>query len=131
MANQKWKTDPALYNAPTEKNGVQTKKKLDYDTTYRHEFLDADPLRDWESIERCKWLWEWALEQIEFGGLECDPTKWSVLDVGTKDAQFPEWLTLELFSWGSRSKVRQKGLPYRDNAWRSPGLGRPSIGWLP
>jgi hypothetical protein len=92
MAQQKWKTDPALYNAPTEKNGVQVKKKLDYDTTYRKEFLDADPLRDWESIERCKWLWEWALEHLEYGGLEHDPTKWGVLDVGTKDAQFPEWL---------------------------------------
>jgi hypothetical protein len=92
MANQKWKTDASLYNAPTVKEGVQVKKQLQYDTVYRKEFLDSDPLRDWESIERCKWLWEWALEHIEHGGLEHDPTKWSVLDVGTKDAQFPEWL---------------------------------------
>lgn len=92
MTQQKWKSDPALYNAPTEKNGVQVKKKLDYDTTYRKEFLDADPLRDWESINRCIWLWEWALDHIKHNGLEYDPTKWTVLDVGTKDAQFPEWL---------------------------------------
>jgi SAM-dependent methyltransferase len=84
---QKWKTDASLYDAPTEKDGVQVKKKLDYDTTYRKEFLDSDPLRDWESIERCKWLWEWAIEQIDD-----DPMNWAVLDVGTKDGQFPEWL---------------------------------------
>lgn len=92
MAQQKWKTDPALYNAPTIKQKNQINKQLDYDTVYRREFLDSDPLRDWESIERCKWLWEWAIEHLEHGGLDHDPTKWSVLDVGTKDAQFPEWL---------------------------------------
>ena len=84
---QKWKSDPSLFDAPTEQDGLQIKKKLDYDTTYRHEFLDSDPIRDWESIERCKWLWEWSLEQIDG-----HPTDWFVLDVGTKDAQFPEWL---------------------------------------
>jgi len=92
MANQKWKTDPKLYNAPTERNGVQVNKKLEYDTVYRKEFLDSDPLRDWESIDRCKWLWEWALGHLEYNGVEYDTTKWGVLDVGTKDAQFPEWL---------------------------------------
>lgn len=87
MTEQRWKTDPALFNAPTKQDGLQTKKELDYDTTYRKEFLDADPLQDWESIDRCIWLWEWAL-----GYVEDDPTTWTVLDVGTKDAQFPEWL---------------------------------------
>lgn len=92
MTEQRWKTDVALFDAPTEKDGEQVKKKLDYDSTYRKEFLDSDPLKDWESIERCKWLWEWALEHLEHGGIECDPTEWAVLDVGTKDGQFPEWL---------------------------------------
>lgn len=92
MTEQRWKTDPALYAAPTKQDGQQVKKVLDYDTTYRKEFLDADPLQDWDSIERCKWLWEWGLEMLEHGGIEHDATKWSVLDVGTKDAQFPEWL---------------------------------------
>ena len=88
MGEQKWKTDPALYDAPTETDGVQVKKKLDYDTVYRNEFLDSDPLRDWESIERCMWLWEWSLELID----DFDLDRWTVLDVGTKDAQFPERL---------------------------------------
>lgn len=128
MANQKWKSDPALYNAPTKKNGVQVNKKLDYDTTYRHEFLDCDPLQDWPSIERCKWLWEWALEHLEHGGVECDPTKWAVLDVGTKDAQFPEWLREQsIMSMGleySEPYVRyaiEKGRPsYYGNACDMP-----------
>jgi len=87
MANQEWKTNPKLYNAPTIKDGNQIKKELDYHTTYRKKFLDCDPLRDWESIERCKWLWNWALEQIDE-----DVKDWSVLDIGTKDGQFPAWL---------------------------------------
>jgi SAM-dependent methyltransferase len=86
---QKWKIDPTLYNAPTEQDGLQVKKKLDYDTTYRKEFLDADPLRDWESIDRSIWLWDWAMQMLVD---EANPTEWAVLDVGTKDAQFPEWL---------------------------------------
>ena len=88
MTQQKWKTDPALFNAPTRNEGNQVKKKLEYDTIYRKEFLDCDPLRDWESVDRCKWLWEWAIDLIE----DSDITQWTVLDVGTKDAQFPEWL---------------------------------------
>ncbi len=88
MAEQRWKTDEKLFNAPTEQNGEQTNKKLDYDTTYRSEFLDADPIKDWDSIERCKWLWGWAIEML----VDKTPTEWTVLDVGTKDAQFPDWL---------------------------------------
>jgi len=87
MTDQRWKSDPALFDAETEQEGLQTKKKLDYDTTYVKEFLDSDPIRDWESIDRCKWLWEWSLDQIDESYID-----WVVLDVGTKDAQFPEWL---------------------------------------
>lgn len=92
MAEQKWKSDPSLFNCPTKKDGNQVTKQLDYSTIYRKEFLDCDPLRDWASIERCKWLWEWAMDHLEHSGVVCDPTKWAVLDIGTKDAQFPEWL---------------------------------------
>jgi SAM-dependent methyltransferase len=88
MTQQKWKTDKSLYDAPTENNGVQITKKLDYKTTYVDEFLNQDPLRDWESIDRCIWLWEWMLEQLDKPSVD----NWSVLDVGTKDAQFPQWL---------------------------------------
>ena len=128
MAQQKWKTDKSLYNAPTFKENKQVKKQLDYDTIYRKEFLDSDPLRDWESIERCKWLWEWALDHLEFGGLEHDPTNWAILDVGTKDAQFPEWLREQgIMSLGleySEPYVRyaiEKGRPsYYGNACNMP-----------
>lgn len=86
---QKWKTDKSLYEAPTEKDGVQVKKKLDYATTYRKEFLDSDPLRDWESIDRCIWLWDWAMELVSEN---LSFTDWKVLDLGTKDGQFPDFL---------------------------------------
>jgi len=92
MAQQRWKTDKSLYDAPTEKIGVQIKKKLEYDTTYRKEFLDCDPLQDWPSIDRCKWLWNWAIETAFID--EKDLFDWAILDVGTKDAQFPEWLRM-------------------------------------
>lgn len=88
--SQRWKNDSKLYNCPTEENGTQVTKKLDYHTTYRKEFLECDPLRDWDSFERCKWLWEWAVD-LSLQGHE-NASKWSVLDVGTKDCQFPEWL---------------------------------------
>ena len=87
MAEQKWKSDPSLYDAPTEVKGVQLIKKLDYGTTYVDEFLNSDPLRDWESIDRCKWLWDWSLDQID-----PFPDDWKVLDVGSKDGQFCDWL---------------------------------------
>jgi SAM-dependent methyltransferase len=85
---QKWKTDPSLYDAPTKQEGLQTKKNLDYENTYVDEFLNKDPLRDWESIDRCIWLWEWSQDQLDNPKTD----NWSVLDVGTKDAQFPQWL---------------------------------------
>jgi SAM-dependent methyltransferase len=95
MSDQRWKTDKSLYDAPTEVNGDQVNKKLDYGTVYAKEFLDCDPLRDWESIDRCIWLWEWAVNQIiDWGGESIVKTMldWKVLDVGTKDGQFVDYL---------------------------------------
>lgn len=89
MTEQKWKTDESLYGAPTKVNGSQINKKLDYSTVYRKEFLDCDPLRDWESINRCIWLWEWAMEQIDSNFSFTENT---VLDIGTKDGQFVDFL---------------------------------------
>jgi len=85
---QKWKTDPTLYDCDVEEIDGQVKKKLDYENTYVKEFLDADPLRDWESFDRCKDLWNWCMSKLE----NPDISKWRVMDCGTKDCQFPEWL---------------------------------------
>jgi ubiquinone/menaquinone biosynthesis C-methylase UbiE len=83
---QKWKTDKSLNSCPTFKDGNQIIKNLDYSTTYRNEFLESDPLRDWESFERCKFLWNWAIKQIDVNEIE------RVLDCGTKDCQLPSYL---------------------------------------
>lgn len=82
---QRWKTDESLYGCKRTKNG---KKILDYYGTYVDEFLESDPIRDWESFERCKNLWNWAIKKID----ETSIKSWKVLDCGTKDGQFPEWL---------------------------------------
>jgi hypothetical protein len=87
MSKQKWKTDPKLFDCPREDNGVQSKKQMDYDGDYVREFLDSDPLRDWESIDRCKWLWNWCMEQVPHL-----PHIRNVLDCGSKDGQFPKWI---------------------------------------
>lgn len=84
MYQQKWKSDKKLYDAPREDG----KKSLDYYSTYIKEFLDADPLRDWESIDRCKILWNFFVELAEVKL----PKKCLVLDCGTKDGQFPQYL---------------------------------------
>jgi len=89
---QKWKSDPKLYNCSTKKQEHQLTKDLDYSTVYRREFLECDPLRDWESVKRCKWLWEWALDLIQEEFKTTYISNWRVLDCGTKDATFPEWL---------------------------------------
>lgn len=81
MVNQKWKKDPKLYDCKRKGN----KKDLDYYKTYIKEFLEQDELRDWESFERCKNLWNHCLSLVK------NPIK-KVLDCGTKDGQFPEWL---------------------------------------
>ena len=84
---QKWKEDPGLHSCIRQDKGSQQIKTLDYERVYKREFLESDPIRDWESITRCKEIWNWAIELID-----ANPTDWKVLDVGTKDAQFPEWL---------------------------------------
>lgn len=84
MYKQKWKFDKDLYAAPRQDN----KKKLDYYGTYVKEFLDSDPLRDWESITRCIKLWEYF---IQMEGVKL-PKTCNILDCGTKDGQFPEYL---------------------------------------
>ena len=91
---QKWKIDSRLHSCER----INGKKVLDYHTTYVQEFLNSDPIRDWESIDRCKWLWDWSMKRIgdkegvlsDF--IESEATTWRVLDIGTKDGQFPEWL---------------------------------------
>ena len=84
---QKWKEDPALHSCIRQDKGSQQIKTIDYERVYKREFLESDSVRDWESIDRCKELWNWAIEMID-----ANPSDWRVLDVGTKDAQFPEWL---------------------------------------
>ena len=84
---QRWKEDPSLHSCERINGVWQKTKNLDYSETYRVEFLESDPLRDWESIDRCIDLWEWA---IQFAKI--DITDFCVLDCGTKDGQFPEWL---------------------------------------
>lgn len=88
---QKWKTDKTLFDAPREDG----KKSLDYYDTYVKEFLDADPLRDWESIEGCIKLWNFFLSAPE---VKLPKTvTWKILDCGTKDGQFPQYLKGEGF----------------------------------
>jgi hypothetical protein len=86
----KWKNMNSITNCDTIKNDKQLNKKLDYEKTYKPNVLDADPIRDWESFERCKNLWEWSLKLIKI-----DPFKeenFKVLDIGTKDGQFCDYL---------------------------------------
>ncbi len=81
---QKWKTDLTLHSC--ERNDLG-EKIMDYEGVYVDEFLNSDPLRDWESIERCKDLWNWCQDY------SIDPDNINrVLDCGTKDGQFPMWL---------------------------------------
>lgn len=85
---QEWKTNEKLYGAPTKKERFQLTKELDYEEVYVDKFLNCDPLKDWDSIERCIWLWNWAIEIIDNPPI----IDWKVLDVGSKDGQFPEYL---------------------------------------
>lgn len=87
---QKWKTDKSLYDCERKTVNHQQIKKMDYNTTFVKEFLDQDPLRDWESFERCKDLWKFTLKTLN---LTLNDIKyWRVLDCGTKDGQFVEYL---------------------------------------
>lgn len=80
---QKWKTDPTLHSCDRKNN----KKCLDYDV-YKDEFLENDPIQDWPSFKRCQSLWRF------FNSVK--PKKFKkkniLLDIGTKDGQFPEWI---------------------------------------
>jgi SAM-dependent methyltransferase len=87
---QKWKQSPGLYGCERKDVGSQSIKIMDYENVYKKEFLESDPVRDWESVDRCKHLWQWAVDKIDV-----NPSDWFVLDVGTKDCQFPEWLIKE------------------------------------
>ena len=88
MTEQKWKTDPKLHSCGMIKKGNQYNKALNYKEVYIDEFLESDPIKDWESIDRCINLWKWALDKSEI----TDISKFQVLDCGTKDGQFPEYL---------------------------------------
>ena len=83
MSKQKWKSDPNLYDCKRDKSN---KKNINYYNIYIKEFLSTDPVRDWESIDRCIELWEWTKNFINID------KKMSVLDCGTKDGQFTAWL---------------------------------------
>jgi SAM-dependent methyltransferase len=79
----RWKNMKEITDCPRNIKEGQLIKQLNYET-YTNLVLDQDPLRDWESFSRCKRLFEWAKTQ--------DIEVVSVLDVGTKDGQFPTWL---------------------------------------
>jgi len=83
---QKWKVDPSLHSCKTVEDNGQVKKTLDYDETYVNEFLEQDPMRDWESISRCIDLFKYCLTKVT-----TDIKGKSLLDVGTKDGQFVEY----------------------------------------
>lgn len=87
MTYQKWKRDPKLYDC--KRKGV--KKELDYHSVYVKEFLEQDDLRDWESFGRCRDLWNFCISTID------DTKIKTVLDCGTKDGQFPQWLVEQGF----------------------------------
>lgn len=88
---QRWKEDPTLHSCETERDGYQERKCLDYESTYVREFLNQDPLRDWESIDRCKALWFWSLRKAGLDQVK-DIKDFKLLDCGTKDGQFVEFL---------------------------------------
>lgn len=79
-----WKTNKELCECPRNK---EKKKEMDYYTTYVDNFLKGDELRDWESFNRCKELWDFLHEKYTFR-----KKRLKVLDCGTKDGQFTEWL---------------------------------------
>lgn len=80
MTQQEWKSNPKLYNCSTRKDGNQIKKELNYDFFVK-KFIKEDPIRDWESVSRCQWLFDWSLTKIN------DKIE-TILDIGCKDALF-------------------------------------------
>ena len=100
---QKWKTDVSLHSCKTvTKKDGQVVKKLDYETTYKDEFLESDPLRDWESIEGCKDLFKFCFNKtLGLSTKQLSELDYSFLDCGTKDCQMPVWVN---GSYGWKSK---------------------------
>ena len=86
----RWKNMREITECPRIENGGQSNKQLDY-RIYSNLVLDQDPLRDWESITRCKELWQWGLRKARLNHTHA--LEMSVLDCGAKDGQFPEWLS--------------------------------------
>ncbi len=116
---QRWKTDPTLYACPTKKVGDQIQKDLHYPTTYRKEFLDSDPIRDWESITRCQGLWHKCMTMIYDQWPWEAPKTWKILDCGTKDGQFPAWLRETDHEQAMGIEISEKYVDY------AKGKGRP------
>lgn len=84
----KWREIPELRDCERYRTpDGQLRKDIDYYEDYLDPFLDSDPVRDWESFERCKRLFQFCEEKV--GGFEEGSY---ILDCGTKDGQFPEWL---------------------------------------
>ena len=115
---QRWKKDPTLRNCPRLEVGDQKKKRMDYENVYVEEFLNQDPLRDWESIDRCKWLWDWALRTLSE-----NEEPWKILDCGTKDGQFPAWLREEGFDQAMGIEISEPYVDYAKSKGRPVAYG--------
>lgn len=117
---QKWKKDPTLYNCPRNNQG---KKQIDYYQTYVNNFLKEDPVKDWESIDRCVKLFNFFIKkadiQIQDDMLFNDQEKlFTVLDCGTKDGQFVNWLNqLNLDAFGI--EIDDRYVEYAQNKRRN------------
>jgi len=91
---------------------------MDYENVYVEEFLNQDPLRDWESIDRCKWLWDWALRTLSE-----NEEPWKILDCGTKDGQFPAWLREEGFDQAMGIEISEPYVDYAKSKGRPVAYG--------
>ena len=114
---QRWKTDPVLRDCPREQNGHQKKKLMNYDKVYKEEFLECDPLRDWESIDRCIWLWNWCRSIIKKFD-PYNPFTWRILDIGSKDGQFPQWLRDNGYEQAMGIEISKNYVAYARNKGR-------------
>jgi len=112
----KWKEMKEITDCEIIKKENQFNKKLDYEGTYIENVLESDPIRDWESFDRCKNLWEWSLKLAKIDPFKKE--KFKVLDIGTKDGQFCNWLQMNgIFSLGL--EISHNYVNYAKN------LGRP------
>lgn len=83
---QKWKKDSSLHSCPRKEKEGQENKCLDYDKVYIDEFLNQDPMRDWESVTRCQDLLKFCLHKIS-KLTDKELADMSILDCGSKDGQ--------------------------------------------